>query len=647
MKQEKIEQFANQIKDWNGKGNISIIISFWSYFLILIWHCLTRDFSEWMELNVVVTVICEIGILVIYIASHMNQYTRINGMKGKIPEHLADSVCRMPFSVNDYYKYIGKMLSRRIAIIAVLTVFVLTVGAFLQVEITNYYETSMVDINVKSPENAEQWLQLLMVLLAGCLILVGAVWVTYFTHRRMTLRQCETNQQGLYSKQRKTHKSKKNSNAAVVIFLVLIALFIPSWVFQRVWLAVPDEIECYISVRSATIICVLGGVLGAELQEYLRERKKRKRLSIYGLVVVLAIFGQVTDYTRYYEDKIETSCMLVKTEYAWNEVKSFTVKKGFLQSNIQLELEMEDNNLKVIRGDAFATKTYYDRYNSEYSYVLALVKRLDALGIEGAIEDVTKLEKLAEKTIEEDESAVDALKEIKRIVEGKEKNEVVCLYSDEYSPVTYNGKFYFLSEDKVISADNTSSKGLAVTIKESPEEYIMSLLEKKSFYYDVTDEERKILFMQGDDVYGNYMSEDLIEDEQRVKELFDTYDDYVVQQQQFGYSERIPSLNGELPRKVVSKEVVESLEETFGAVTYHIEDFNKTNAIYYIFAGCVDNQDFLEKYCDGNYFCVGDIYDTEIPKIVIGVIIEQDGKLYYGNTDNEIPEDIVAKMAIN
>lgn len=422
MKQEKIEQFANQIKGWNEKWNISIIISFWSYFLILMLHCLICDFSEWLELklNMIVVVICEIGLLIIYIASHMNQYTRINGIKGKIPEQLVDSICRMPFSVNDYYKYIGKMLSRRIAIIGVLTIFVLTVGAFLQVDITDYYETTMVDINIKGLENAEQWLQLLMVLLVGCLIFVGTVWVAYFIHCRIALRQYEINQQRSYSKRSNMSKPKKNYNAAVVIFFVLIAILIPSLVFQRVWLAVPDEVECYISVRSSTIICALGGVLGAELQEYLRERKTRKRLSIYGLMVVLAIFGQVTDYTRYYEDKIEDSCMLIKAEYAWNEVESFTVKKGFFQSNIQLELEMEDNTLKVVRGGAFATKTYYDRYNSEYSYILALVKRLDALGIEGTIEDVTKLEKFAEKTMEEDESAVDALKEIKRIVESKE-----------------------------------------------------------------------------------------------------------------------------------------------------------------------------------------------------------------------------------
>ncbi|MDE5777252.1 MAG: hypothetical protein K2I10_01885 [Lachnospiraceae bacterium] len=51
--------------------------------------------------------------------------------------------------------------------------------------------------------------------------------------------------------------------------------------------------------------------------------------------------------------------------------------------------------------------------------------------------------------------------------------------------------------------------------------------------------------------------------------------------------------------------------------------------------------DFLKKYFNNRAFEVGDFYDTGMPEILIGIILEKDGSYYYGNLDNKTSEELV------
>ena len=45
--------------------------------------------------------------------------------------------------------------------------------------------------------------------------------------------------------------------------------------------------------------------------------------------------------------------------------------------------------------------------------------------------------------------------------------------------------------------------------------------------------------------------------------------------------------------------------------------------LIFIKAGCISDEEFLNKYTENGYFAVGDFYDTEMPEIFVGIIIEK------------------------
>ena len=430
MEQKKIEQFTNQIKQWNRHTRAGRIMSITFFFVILAWNCIILDYGEWMQIRkgAIIVVLCEIGLLICYVASYLNTYTKINGKRGKLPEELVVSACRLPFSLSDYYAYIGKKLKKHAVVIGAAIAFVMLSGMFVYVEITEFPDVYSMETTFIVPKSSHYWCSSLLLIATGILLFCGVVYVTFRTHREMALQLWQEAQQGKGTgkkdvKQRKNHNEQKDNGKRILI--VAICAFAWAMVAQCLRaeiMEVPYDIECYVSGMEGG---VLSGVVSAILvqlvfrwKEYLSEGKRGIRKIAGIIVIVLAItVCYESNYTLYYEDRIEKCRFWVKQEYAWDEVKSYTVKKGFLLSNIQLELEMEKGTLKVIGNDEFASDEYYNRYASEYSYVAELVKRLDGMGISGTMEDAEKLEKLAKNASEWDSNAVNAIEEIKQITE--------------------------------------------------------------------------------------------------------------------------------------------------------------------------------------------------------------------------------------
>ena len=79
---------------------------------------------------------------------------------------------------------------------------------------------------------------------------------------------------------------------------------------------------------------------------------------------------------------------------------------------------------------------------------------------------------------------------------------------------------------------------------------------------------------------------------------------------------------------------------------YNIDDFSDIQELNFIKAGCISDEEFLNKYTENSYFSVGDFYDTEMPEIFIGIIFKKDEAYYYGNLNNRISNEFVEQLGL-
>ena len=227
---------------------------------------------------------------------------------------------------------------------------------------------------------------------------------------------------------------------------------------------------------------------------------------------------------------------------------------------------------------------------------------------------------------------------------GCQKKEcATSLYATRNSPIIYNGILYFYSEDMTIEYGNTSSKGITLR---SPGGFL-SNIEKRELYYDVTDARRSILVSNENNLLCNYISQNRIEEAERTDKIMELYDDFLIEKQVITYRKNGTDeiVDAETSsEESLDKGIVKKLEEKYGEVKYNINDFENIEELFFIKAGCVDNDIFLKKYTERGYFAVGDFYDTEIPEIFVGIIIKKDDNYYYGNLKNEIPDDLIKEL---
>lgn len=226
-----------------------------------------------------------------------------------------------------------------------------------------------------------------------------------------------------------------------------------------------------------------------------------------------------------------------------------------------------------------------------------------------------------------------------------DEQKAVSLYNTRNSPIIYNSVLYFYSEDTTIPYENQSSKGITLKYPRG----FLNNIEKKKLYYDVTDANQSILVSNENNLLGNYIQQEKIEETERTNKLLETYDDFLIEKQtitcdQYG-SEEVEDANS-VSTEPLEKSVVEKLESQYGAVTYNLEDFENIEELFFIKAGCVNESEFLNKYTENGYFAVGDFDDTEIPELFIGIIIKKDGAYYYGNVNNKISDELAEELGI-
>ena len=162
---------------------------------------------------------------------------------------------------------------------------------------------------------------------------------------------------------------------------------------------------------------------------------------------------------------------------------------------------------------------------------------------------------------------------------------------------------------------------------------------------DRRDPERSCLKIRETKEYF-YTKASALESNGDIDRVIEEFDDFIIQEcrtRSLPWEEleaRGVEWEIELQRFQLPKESVEALRELYGPVLIREEDFKRHNEVYLLMAGDTNMTDFCVKYFNGNYKIPELEKEARTerfqPHFFISVLFLEDGKLYYGNYENEI-----------
>ncbi len=198
-------------------------------------------------------------------------------------------------------------------------------------------------------------------------------------------------------------------------------------------------------------------------------------------------------------------------------------------------------------------------------------------------------------------------------------NAAVSLFDYGYSPIVYREQVYFPSEYVVFDSENIAEETIPFGTAE--------------LQYDKTDEKKDILLQMDEETNRVYASEAIVTSEEYQKGILEQYEDYVLTEPD--------SLGKAMDQRYhIDKAVVEQMITEQEISDYRAEELTEADRILVLEAGCVEYGDFLSRYGEKGVLPVGDFYDTEMPVLFVGILLEKDGTWYYGNFDHPLDEDM-------
>lgn len=121
MENERIEQFANQIKENNRIKTSMHMIYLYVIFFVWFTYCFVMNYGSVEKEHIFITCIVFMVVacsLILYYRDFLESYVSIVGKGGKMNQDVAECVARMPFSANEYMACVSKRLQRNLLLIS-------------------------------------------------------------------------------------------------------------------------------------------------------------------------------------------------------------------------------------------------------------------------------------------------------------------------------------------------------------------------------------------------------------------------------------------------------------------------------------------------------------------------------------------------
>ncbi|MDE5777919.1 MAG: hypothetical protein K2I10_05360 [Lachnospiraceae bacterium] len=412
---EKMELFADKVRIQNhdsGLGRKSVLVLF---FANLIWHCMQWDYQKILmevPLRLLFFMLCESFLLAYYVAWYMNQYTKMDNRRGKPAEGIADSIFWMPFSVETYYSCIGLRLKRHMRVIGIALLMILLSGMFVHFEINEFIDNWLLELDWVIPKTTARWSLSMLFIGVGLGMFFATAVGVYRIHRYITTQNIleKRGEITLKARERKRlrgDKKRKNKYSKYDFRLVLqigvmLSLFMVCGILRNAFFSLQADREMVYSEINQFYfiftITICAEMMVDQLYRFWKgEKLKKLQFLLVASVSLFVVFFHASTYQCICDDYIETSVLLQKRRYRWEDVTGFSVDAAFLFSDLMLELEMKDGRkVKIREGSITASERHWESYDDEYGhyrYVADIVSRLGKMGIEGVLEREDKLER--------------------------------------------------------------------------------------------------------------------------------------------------------------------------------------------------------------------------------------------------------------
>lgn len=285
MKNQPIEQFANQIREKNRiKSSIRKV---YLYVVFLVWftYCFVIDYSLIGKGHISITcvvfavVACSMSL---YSWNFYENYISVAGKGGKINQDIAECIARMPFSVNEYMAYISKRLRQKLLLTGGGMIGCLFLGLFVCGKVDNIEQILNFQWDLPSHiGKAICFLCAASVCMSIAIIVVYYFWKTRYQKLMLDF--------GMAEKRKRTGKYSKILKIAIGAFVVAGVIFflgVISILFRNdpdpmLTLSMYIFLVIIVLIKYWYILCPMGCivlVLGIMVEKRRRQGKTESRL---------------------------------------------------------------------------------------------------------------------------------------------------------------------------------------------------------------------------------------------------------------------------------------------------------------------------------------------------------------------------------
>jgi hypothetical protein len=406
---DRICKFADSVREMNRRvKDTTVLVSLVVFLMALAnvsYLCLDYEalaLGDWVQ--VLRPLGFEVAGVLIYTMMFFRGYLKIQGKNGAISQDLTDCVVMMPFSLEEYFSFLKVKMWKFMRWIVLLVAIVVVLGGVLVGTVA-----------------------CVVACVLSCGVCVLTTEACYYGEKCSVFRKLQ--RRGIHKESRKKESKLRKKLAKglwrfdkvidVCVLLGLLYGFASGMILT--FRIMDDTREMHYNSYSNHYLIFLFFVFTflSLISSQLRSDEEMKKgylfAGIGGLLACFLCYQGI--YTIYYEDTIESCFFFQKTEYTLSQVDSYVVEKRGILGDIGLELTIGDKKFSVLTSNASFSDVYFDRYDTNFEYVAAYVKRLNELGISGTVEDVEKLEKLAGKQDDSD-AARKMLEEIEEMSGG-------------------------------------------------------------------------------------------------------------------------------------------------------------------------------------------------------------------------------------
>lgn len=365
-------------------------------------------------------------LLLLFSRQYIKSFFSLIGKKGERSQEVFTVVAYLPFSGQEYGKYVSRQMRSWQWYIFWITVVVNGLGMLIFVRHDSYpiylWETQVTFLDI--------FVRLVGILLVSLFMAMIPQCVLAWEMAHMKDKSTQREQNKRYFSSKKKSGVQKMEKRLVLAVEVVIVIFLVGCYFVLTDVLHPSLDEnkpVYLKLSGIQYIFffLLASVIDkiytslrnwreGELSIQGKRKEIRKLLIVVAAYMVLFFVPQFC-YDAYYEDRLEVVRFFHEKTYEWQDVESYEVYHPVLGEEIQLRLMMKDGtNRKVLSGSGLANDRYSDVYESDYGYVESLVEKLDDLGIKGKL---TKPEKIEKKIDEDAVNDLSAWKHIRKLVE--------------------------------------------------------------------------------------------------------------------------------------------------------------------------------------------------------------------------------------